>query len=679
MFSRINTVVIALIFFSLFLYYLSLNRKSHEFDNLSTDVSYVGNEECSYCHQDIYKSYLRTGMGRSFYKPKDQPEIENFISNNHVFDKNSNLNYEISNDGENYFQLEYREDDNGDRIHELKRKVDFIIGSGNNNRTYLTQVNGYVNEMPVTWYSDQAIWGLSPGYENINMRFNRPIVEECMHCHNGYNDFEKFSINRFTEKITEGISCERCHGPGQLHVEKHKRGIKRSKEGDIDRTIVNPAHLSTDLQMDVCRQCHLQGEISVFKSGKRSTDFRPGMKLSSVKTVFIEDELPKGDFRIASHGGRISLSACFIKSKGEMTCTTCHNPHEPVQERSRDYFNNQCLDCHQPQKLTKLDNQSQNHSSGGDCVRCHMKQGATADILHVNFTDHWIRKNINILTDDENRLLQKREKVAKLIDFFGEQDPAKDIRKGIAYVHFYESRHGDPSYLIKAILLLDKGLENEPDHIEGNYNLGRAYQLQDKDMQSVAIFKKVVRLDPGHMWSFYQLGRLYLYEDLSESLSYFTKAINLNIQNAKVWKQYADALLLSDNVSEAKRAYNQAVKIDPYFATAHNKLGEIEMYNSNFQAATLSFLKAIQCNPDHILAMHNMANIAIIKKDYDEAETYSKRVLSADPSFSASYGTLATVSMERGDNNKAKAFLKKMISLEPDNQQALIMLQGLNN
>ena len=61
---------------------------------------------------------------------------------------------------------------------------------------------------------------------------------------------------------------------------------------DVDRTIVNPAHLSSELQMDVCLQCHLQGEISVFKTGKSSSDFRPGMRLKDIKTVFIEEGLP---------------------------------------------------------------------------------------------------------------------------------------------------------------------------------------------------------------------------------------------------------------------------------------------------------------------------------------------------------------------------------------------------
>ena len=84
--SRIYTAVIALIFVALFLYYVLVNRENLEYYNLSSHVSYVGNEECSYCHKDIYNSYLRTGMGRSFYKPNNHQEIENFTTGNQVFD-----------------------------------------------------------------------------------------------------------------------------------------------------------------------------------------------------------------------------------------------------------------------------------------------------------------------------------------------------------------------------------------------------------------------------------------------------------------------------------------------------------------------------------------------------------------------------------------------------------------
>jgi len=653
-----------------------------DFENLGADVAYVGNKECAYCHREISQSFLRTGMGRSFYRPGAQPDIEDYTDNNHVYDRQNNLHYEMIAAADGYYQVEYRENDQAVRTHELRRKVDYVVGSGNNNRTYLASENGYINEMPVTWYSEKEIWDLSPGYNRSNMRFNRPVVAECMHCHNSYNAFEEFSVNRYTGTITEGISCERCHGPGQLHVDKHMASADELNRTDVDRTIVNPAHLSAELQMDVCLQCHLQGEISVFKTGKSSSDFRPGMHLKDIKTVFIEDGLPKGDFRIASHGGRISLSTCFTASNGSMTCITCHNPHEPVQERSRTYFNDRCMDCHATESLTVLQKVT-DHSNKGDCVHCHMKQGATSDILHVNFTDHWIRKKIDKLSEKESDALFSRETVLKLRDFFEEGDPgdpAAIIRKGIAYTNYYETRHSEPSYLVRAIILLEQGLRDAPEHLDGYYALARAFQLQGKDQQAVAAYQRVLSLDPTHMWTCYQLGRLYLDEAPERSAAYLARAIQLNPDNPKVWKEYGDALLFTEDVAGAKTAYERALALDSFFASAYNRLGELEFYQHNdLQAAATNFTKAIQQNPDHTLALHNLANIAVFNKDLDQAENYSRRVIAVDPKFSASYGTLASISRERGQFAQAEIYLRKLIALEPNNQQALSMLRELNH
>jgi len=362
-----------------------------------------------------------------------------------------------------------------------------------------------------------------------------------------------------------------------------------------------------------------------------------------------------------------------------MTCITCHNPHEPVQERSRTYFNDRCMNCHATESLTALQ-EPKNHSNNGDCVQCHMRQGATADILHVNFTDHWIRKKIDILNEKESDALFVRKTALKLRDFFEEEDPAAVIRQGIAYTNYYETRHSEPAYLVRAIILLEQGLQDVPEHLEGYYALARAFQLQGKDQQAAAAYQRVLSLDPTHMWTCYQLGRLYLDEAPERSAAYLARAIHLNPDNPKVWKEYGDALLFTEDVAGAKTAYERALALDSYFATAYNRLGELEFYQHNdLEAAVTNFTRAINQNPDHTLALHNMANISILSKDLDQAENYSKRVLTVDPEFSASYGTLATVSRERGQLAEAETYLRKLIALEPNNQQALAMLRQLND
>ena len=59
--------------------------------------------------------------------------------------------------------------------------------------------------------------------------------------------------------MPSGIDCERCHGPGSIHVKQRQNGSKVDTSKYIDYSIVNPAKLSIDEQFDVCQRCHLQG------------------------------------------------------------------------------------------------------------------------------------------------------------------------------------------------------------------------------------------------------------------------------------------------------------------------------------------------------------------------------------------------------------------------------------
>lgn len=121
--------------------------RQYEYLDMSPDVKYVGGETCSTCHLEIFRSYKNPGMGTSFYKPTAGNVIESFKSNNSVHDEISNFHYEVIQGGGEFFQREYRLDEDGNQIYELKRKIDWIIGSGRQARTYMTMVNGLI---PIT-------------------------------------------------------------------------------------------------------------------------------------------------------------------------------------------------------------------------------------------------------------------------------------------------------------------------------------------------------------------------------------------------------------------------------------------------------------------------------------------------------------------------------------------------
>ena len=74
----------------------------------------------------------------------------------------------------------------------------------------------------------------------------------------------ELSINRYQEPIFRGhaIGCERCHGPGELHVRRQE------VVDDRDLSIVNPRHLEPSLRAAVCEQCHLMGDHRIERQGR---------------------------------------------------------------------------------------------------------------------------------------------------------------------------------------------------------------------------------------------------------------------------------------------------------------------------------------------------------------------------------------------------------------------------
>src|SRR5207244_3066802 len=140
--------------------------------------------------------------------------------------------------------------------------------------------------------------------------------------------------------VKTGIECERCHGPGETHVNEKTRGILVDTSKYIDYSIVNPKKLQRDVQVELCQRCHLQG-ISVLNDGKTFFDFKPGQPLNTVMNVFMPRY--KGGqekFIMASHADRMKQSKCYLNSN--MTCLTCHNPHISVKFTPENHFNDAC-------------------------------------------------------------------------------------------------------------------------------------------------------------------------------------------------------------------------------------------------------------------------------------------------------------------------------------------------
>ena len=186
------------------------------------------------CHYDIHQSYMQTGMGQSIALSSKEKSAAILDENAVVIDIYSGFSYHPYWNGDTLYLKEFL------TAHKRIENIDYIIGSGHHTNSHLWQENGYLHQLPFTYYTQDGTLDLPPGFEQgNNSRFSRKIGLECMSCHNAYPDFIMGSENKYNH-IPEGIDCERCHGAGGEHLKRMMAGELVDTSKYIDYSIVNP-------------------------------------------------------------------------------------------------------------------------------------------------------------------------------------------------------------------------------------------------------------------------------------------------------------------------------------------------------------------------------------------------------------------------------------------------------
>ncbi len=359
------------------------------FLNTRPDVKYVGDAACTACHRQISDSYHHHPMGRSAAVGAEVTLSPTEAGKPNTFRLDPYL-LEVLTDGGKVRHRISADTPAGKLVHDMP--VDVVIGSGTRGKSYLTVEHGSVWQSPVSWFTDDAKWNISPGFV-LGTGGRRAIVADCLFCHVNHTDPVRSSTNLYKQAVVgpASIGCERCHGPGELHARKQ---ADTPTGGASDDTIVNPKRLTGELQMDICRQCHLQGEQRIARRGREFSEFRPGMPLDLFMSVFVRRPDLADTSRSVGQFEQMERSTCFTKAGGAMTCTTCHDPHAtPDPTNKAAFYNGKCNTCHASRGCTEQ--QPARQAKNDSCIACHMPRKDSTSIAHAAVTDHTISRRAN--------------------------------------------------------------------------------------------------------------------------------------------------------------------------------------------------------------------------------------------------------------------------------------------
>jgi hypothetical protein len=477
---------------------------SGPFRNVNPAVRYVGDSACAGCHPDQVKSYRQHPMGQSLAPIRDVLGQPPHAGPDAHFTALGSL-FRVERRGQRLWHRQTRLDETGRPVYTLDLEVHYVIGSGTRGYSYLSERAGGLVQTPISWFSQKGVWDLSPTFTAERLR-GRPIAPGCLFCHANRSRPRQDTESGYEQPLFAGyaIGCERCHGPGELHV--RNPGPPRAMGGrSVHPTIVNPGKLEPPLREAVCEQCHLQGEARVLRRGRGVYDFRPGLPLQEFWSVFVRDRRPGAAQKAVNHVEQMYQSQCISRPVGKLKlgCTTCHDPHVHVGPAKREtHYRAACLKCHDPARdqrgCSEAPAKRRQTSPPDSCIGCHMPRYRASDIAHTAGTDHRIVRRRRGSAEQREEA-EERFPVPFYRSLSAGPGPDREAERdlGIALAGLAATGKGDPQrFARRAAALLAECLSGWPDDVPGWEARGQALEVLGQRPEALAAYEAALARAP---------------------------------------------------------------------------------------------------------------------------------------------------------------------------------------
>lgn len=331
---------------------------------------FAGDQACQTCHPAEYEAHLRSGHSRTATQMMKSELAQRLLQqgehNDPLRDQTFRFQkkagqFVVSTSAGQGRAVEKNSAAPSANASTVSVSVNWLLGSGTHAQTPLAIHNDGSRGIEMRWSSfhGDSELNVTPDHDEYKTFakgtpecFGRPMdamdVRSCIGCHSTVVPPPPIPLTPQT--MIANVGCERCHGPRKKHVVLAGRGLPEQSKPMIDQHDA-AAHMET------CSACHRdERSVSANSTAAERARFQPyGLKKSE----------------------------CYLQSSGELTCSTCHDPHDTTSHDRQQYIQ-QCNSCHQTQTSTTCP-----EAPKGDCIECHMP--LTPWTQGIAFRDHWIR------------------------------------------------------------------------------------------------------------------------------------------------------------------------------------------------------------------------------------------------------------------------------------------------
>jgi Flp pilus assembly protein TadD len=221
-----------------------------------------------------------------------------------------------------------------------------------------------------------------------------------------------------------------------------------------------------------------------------------------------------------------------------------------------------------------------------------------------------------------------------------------------------------------ALPLLLKVTDRDPANYRAWFDLGFAYNAQNKPEDSIAAYLKSVKAKPDVFESNLNLGLMMMKYKQPGAEEYLRAATRLKPMNhpaegqSQAWMALGH-LLASSNAAEALNAFAQAEALRPADPEPHLASASLLAQQNKFADAEREYKDALALDPSSSSALSGLAGIYIRGARFSEAEEFLRKIAAQHPGDAAPHAQLGRVLAADNQFDAAIPELQLALKLAP--------------
>ena len=221
----------------------------------------------------------------------------------------------------------------------------------------------------------------------------------------------------------------------------------------------------------------------------------------------------------------------------------------------------------------------------------------------------------------------------------------------------------DKGQLLKAQVLCEEILREQPDHFDSLHLLG-VISYKNKRLQlAIDLMERAIKLNPNNADYCYNLGIvLHDLKQLDVAVASYDKAIQLDPDYAEAYYNRGNALQDLRQLDAAVASYDKAIQLDPDYAEAYYNRGNALQDLGRLEAAVASYDKAIQLKPSYTKVYVNRGNALQHLKRFDAAASSYDKAIQLKPDLDYLIGIWLHTRMQLCDWSNLESNVAELIT-----------------